>query len=718
MRYRRFYALFLLCPAIFMLFTACGTGQKNGITMYQPEGVYQKEEIPFAEDFRPAMSYDCGIQIHNDTVYLCGKSSENISIFCTNLNTGETSLVDTGITGIPFGFCVTDTGYGIVVMNTADYITNTTMYSITADGTVLDTAVLSNTWYAEESDPFVWYSDGTVYLTSENSGTLVRVNLTEMTASSESLPNSVVSVSYDTAGKAYLLLSGLGTRNLYTIENNVLTEIHQDINFRSVFSDHVFALNDEIYYYDSDGIKKHGENKAILDFIDSGLVYTNIESLTVGDMDEVFCLYRSPLTQELIFYRMNKTAEENIREKIQIEVTFAENGKSFVQLAASMFNAVSEEYHVVCDIYRNYGSDDYDALLNRFEKAILKGDVGDIIVYSDEEFLRKYSSVFLDLTGYVNPDKYFRCVMDSLKVNDAVYAMSPYFTVYTLVGLKENLPSAGEWTTETFLEMSDTPEGVHLLSINSRSYMQEILLMNRLEDYISGTENTFDSEEFIALLEHLKTYPEENQLHIHSTDNAFMNGTCILRNTTLSSLNIYIEEKMRFGVLEEGELCYIGFPNDSGNGIADVNFDLYFSVNRNSHVVHGALEFIDFLMNSSDLLIEAAGHSYMPSSKSVFTEWLDYEGAYPYVCHYPSMTAIPKQDTSEDENYPVVAIDDQFKNKYYTLIDSLTVGDSVPIMVTEIVKEELSAFYARIHTAEETAEMISNRVALFLGETN
>ena len=149
-----------------------------------------------------------------------------------------------------------------------------------------------------------------------------------------------------------------------------------------------------------------------------------------------------------------------------------------------------------------------------------------------------------------------------------------------------------------------------------------------------------------------------------------------------------------------------------------MNLDFYFSVNRNSPAVQGALEFIDFLMNSSDLLIEAAGHSYMPSSKSVFTEWLDYEGAYPYVCHYPSMTAIPKQDTSADENYPVVAIDDQFKNKYYTLIDSLTVGDSVPIMVTEIVKEELSAFYARIHTAEETAEMISNRVALFLGETN
>lgn len=718
MRYRRFFVLFLLCPAILMLFTACGTGQKNGITMYRPEGVYEKEEIPFAEGFHPAMSYDCGIQIHNDTVYLCGKSSEHISIFCTNLNTIETSLVDTGITGIPFGFCVTDTGYSIVVMNTADYVTNTTMYSITADGTVLDTAVLSNTWYAEESDPFVWYSDGTVYLTSENSGTLVRVNLTDMTVVPESLPDSVVSVTYDPDGKAHLLLSGLGTRNLYTIENGVFTEVYPDINFRAVFSDHVFVLNNEIYYYDSDGIKKHGETGAILDFIDSGLVYTNIEALAIKDIDNVFCLYRSPLTQEMIFYRMNKMPEENISEKIQLEVTFAEDGKSFIQLAASMFNAISDEYHVVCDIHRNYGSDDYDALLNQFEKAILKGDVGDIIVYSDEEFLRKYSSVFLDLTGYVNPDKYFRCVMDSLKVNDAVYAMSPYFTVYTLVGLKENLPSDGEWTTETFLEISDTPEGTCLTSVNSRSYMQEILLMNRLGDYISGTENTFDSDEFIALLEHLKTYPEENQFHIHSTDNAFMNGTCILRNTTLSSINMYIEEKMRFGVLNEGELCYIGFPNDSGKGIADVNIESYYSINCNSPAIKGAWEFIDFLMNSSDLLIEAAGHSYMPSSKSVFTEWLDYEGVYPYVCHYPSMTAIPKQDTSADENYHVVAIDDQFKNKYHTLIDSLTVGDFVPIMVTEIVKEELSAFYAGIHTAEETAEMISNRVALFLGETN
>ncbi len=718
MRYRRMFAMFLLCQAILMLFTACGTGQKNGITMYKPEGVYEKEEIVFAEGFRPTMSYDCGIRLHDNTAYLCGTSSEHITIFCTDLISGETSLVDTDITGIPFGFCVTDTGYGIVAMNSADYITNTTLYTVSADGTVLDTAALSNTWYAEESDPFVWYSDGTIYLTSENSGTLVRVNLTEMTASSESLPNSVVSVSYDTAGKAYLLLSGLGTRNLYTIENNALTEIRQDINFRAVFSDHIFILNDEIYYYDSDGIKKHGETKVILDFIDSGLVYTNIEALTIRDMDDVFCLYRSPLTQELIFYRMNKTEEENIREKIQIEVTFAENGKSFVQLAASMFNAVSDEYHVVCDIHRSYGNEDYDALLNQFEKAILKGDVGDIIVYSDKEFLQKYSSVFLELTGYVNPKEYFRCVMDSLKKNNAVYAMSPYFTVYTLVGLNENLPVTGEWTTETFLEMSDTPEDVHLLCVNSRSYMQEILLMNRLGDYISGTGNTFDSDEFIALLEHLKAYPEENQLHIRSTDNAFKDGTCILRNTTLSSLNVYIEEKMRFGVLEEGELSYIGFPNDSGKGTADVNIESYYSINRNSPAIQGAWEFIDFLMNSSDLLIETAGHSYMPSSKSVFSEWLDYEGAYPYVCHYPSMSAIPEQNTSASENYPVVVIDNQFKNAYYELIDSLRAGSTVPVTITEIVNEELSAFYAGIHTAEETAEMISSRVSLYMNEGN
>lgn len=718
MRYRRIFAIFLLCPAILMLFTACGTGQKNGITMYKPEGVYEKEEIPFTENFHPAMSYDCGIQIHGDTVYLCGKSSEHISIFYTNLNTGDTSLVDTGITGIPFGFCVTDTGYSIVVMDTADYVTITTMYSVSADGTVLDTAALSNTWYAEESDPFMWYSDGTVYMTSENSGTLVRGNLAEMTVVSEPLPNSVVSVSYDTGGKAYLLLAGLGTRNLYTIENDILTEIHQDINFRSVFSDHVFVLNDEIYYYDSDGIKKHGENKAILDFIDSGLVNTNIEALTIKDMDDVFCLYRSPLTQELIFYRMNKKEEENIRDKIQIEVTFAENGKSFVQLAASIFNAVSDEYHVVCDIHRSYGSENYDTLLNQFEKAILKGDVGDIIVYSDKEFLQKYSSIFLNMTEYVNQEEYFHCVMDSLKVNDAVYAMSPYFTVNTLVGLKENLPAGGEWTTKTFLEMSNTPEGTYLLSVNSRSYMQEILLMNRLGDYISGAENTFDSDEFIALLEHLKTYPEENQLHIRSADNAFMNRTCILRNTTLSSLNIYIEEKMRFGVLDEGELCCIGFPNDSGNGIADVNLDFCFSINRNSPAVQGALEFIDFLMNSSDLLLSTTSHSYMPTSKEVFVDWLDEEGKYPYVCYLQSMTAVPEPDISMDKEYPVVVIDDQFKNAYYELIDSLRAGSTVQAAVTEIVKEELSAFYAGIHTAGETAEMISSRVALYMNEVN
>ena len=76
---------------------------------------------------------------------------------------------------------------------------------------------------------------------------------------------------------------------------------------------------------------------------------------------------------------------------------------------------------------------------------------------------------------------------------------------------------------------------------------------------------------------------------------------------------------------------------------------------------------------------------------------------------------MPLQDNNS-ENYPVVTIDEEFKNEYYKMIDSLTACSTVPAAIKEIVNEEISAYYAGLHSAEETGRYISGRVSLYLNE--
>lgn len=196
-----------------------------------------------------------------------------------------------------------------------------------------------------------------------------------------------------------------------------------------------------------------------------------------------------------------------------------------------------------------------------------------------------------------------------------------------------------------------------------------------------------------------------------------MDGTCLLRNTSISSLNIYLEEQMRFGVLEEGELSYIGYPNNSGSGTVSVGFGEFFAVNRTSAMADGAWEFIDFVMNSSDLILQEAGHSQIPSSKAVFRDWIAYEGANPYVCDKRTFTAVPLQKEYEGD-LPVAVIDEEFRNAYYEMIASLRACNVVPAEIREIAEEEVSAFYAGLCSAEETGKNISSRVSLYLNENN
>lgn len=90
-----------------------------------------------------------------------------------------------------------------------------------------------------------------------------------------------------------------------------------------------------------------------------------------------------------------------IPAKKLIEVTYMESGKSFVELAVTMFNAISEEYYAVCDI-RGYASNDVNATINEFEKSIVKNDIGDVLVFTNEEYISNHTPMF-SLIYHISP---------------------------------------------------------------------------------------------------------------------------------------------------------------------------------------------------------------------------------------------------------------------------------------------------------------------------
>ena len=699
------------------LFASCTSNKADETMYYKPDGVYEKFSINLTEIFTPSVVYDIAIEETEDELVLCGKSSDSIAFLHINKNSNDARVHATDFVGLPLSFCTTADGYALLIKETMQSEILVKLLFLSETMEVSGEKILSDYYFPEESPCRMWYSDGTICIATQNTDTILSVSETDMESTSIPLSGTIVNVEQTQDNTISILTeSNIGLRKLWTVEHGTLRELHSEMDWRNIPSDRIFSYENEIYYISKAGLVRYGESTASLDFVNSGLVYANIQSLCVSDRETVFCLYRSPLTKEYELYRMEKMPEERIPEKKLIEVTYMESGKSFVELAVTTFNAISEEYYVICDVRGGNSEEDITVLLGEFEKAILKNDIGDVIVFSDEEYIQTYSDIFWDLSESIDTSEYFDCVMDSLMVQEKLYALSPYFIVNTLVGRYENLP-VDEWTIENFLSISETLEDGYILSVNSRSYMQEILLMNRLGDYIDGTENTFNSPEFVSLLEYLASFPEENRVNLHSRDTAYMQGKCLLRNASISTINQYLEEKMRFGVLEEGKLFYIGYPNDSGTGTVSVNFGELFAVSHSSSVKDGALEFLQFIMNSSDLIVNAAGHSQIPSSKTVFWDWISYEGALPYVCNPQTFEAMPLQ-YNNPENYPVVTIDEEFQNEYYEMIDSLTACSVVPVVIKEIVNEEISAFYAGIHSAEETGSYISSRVSLYLHENN
>lgn len=714
MRTKKMLSAMLALGIFCGLFVSCSSNKADKMEYYKPDGVYKKISLSIPETFTPSVVDDIGAQETEDEVILCGKLSDNIAFLHIDKESNKTTAFSTNLSGFPMAFCALDNGYALLTKDGKQSEIFIKLLLLSENMEVYGEADLPGYYFNDESICRMWYSDGNFYIASEGSDSLISVSESDMASKTVHLSGKIINTERSPDSTVYVLTeSSIGVRKLWTVESNTLREIHSETDWRGVPSNRFFLYDSKIYYISKAGMAEYGTGSLILDFVNSGLVYSNVVSLHVSDVNTLYCLYRSPLTKEYELYRMEKMSDEMIPAKKLIEVTYMESGKSFVELAVTMFNAISEEYYAVCDI-RSYASNDVNATINEFEKSIVKNDIGDVLVFTNEEYIQTYSDVFLDLSHFTDTAEYFDCVTDSLKSDEKFYALSPYFIANTLVGRRDYLPS-GEWTIAAFLSASDSIKDGYILNVNSRSFMQEIILMNRLEDYIDGTKNTFNSPEFASLLEYLGSFPEENQVNLKSRDTAYMSGECLLKNTSISAVNLYLEEKMRFGVLEKDKLFYIGYPNDSGTGTVSMNFGELFAVNRTSAVKDGAWEFINFVMNSSDLILNAAGHSQIPSSKAVFWDWIAYEGALPYVLNPTTFEAMPLQDNNP-ENYPVVTIDEKFKNEYYKMIDSLTACSTVPSAIKEIVNEEISAYYAGLHSAEETGKYIWSRVSLYLNE--
>ena len=545
---------------------------------------------------------------------------------------------------------------------------------------------------------------------------------------------------YDDYGIIYsfIMLSGDRILMIYhegTDESNVIIDLEKktadkalsgisDTLRYSFFTDkagNLFALwTDGVYKYDPDS----GEKNKLLDFrasnIDSATEYVGgnkWQAVALSDTDFIIDLpVGSGDDTSLLRFTKENPDEVSDKTTITLGTMWLEPD---VQSEVMKFNRSNDKYEIeVIDYSKLYSDDEQEEARKQLDMDIISGKAPDIINVDGN--VKKYvdKGIFLDLTpefdkgGALEGIELLPNIAEMMKYDGKMYTFMPSFKVATCAVRAKFAKGKGSLTykeLDDLIKSNGTDYETAFGSNHNKSY-GNLLMPHYADKCIDWNEKKcdFKNPEFIEFLNFINKFPDKASGHsnLAEIDKSYAEDKGIYYRELFSNLNEYARLKQ---LVFNDDIELVGYPNNSRENIASINGELY-AVNSNTAHKDIALEFV------KELILSDKDDSYSGFStvKQKFEEELQ---------------EATKEKSDDDEsaqlwdqiNHVMVKmkpLSQEEVSKFYDYTVSINSLDCMNNEITNIIAEEASAFYCGQKTAEEVADIIQNRVTVYINENS
>jgi ABC-type glycerol-3-phosphate transport system substrate-binding protein len=383
------------------------------------------------------------------------------------------------------------------------------------------------------------------------------------------------------------------------------------------------------------------------------------------------------------------------------------------------------------------------------DRDIITGNTPDILFAMGNQDMDGYISkgVFADLLLLDEADEtftfddYLQNIVEAYKVGDSLYTLPTSFAVNSYVGKKEKFERFidGGVSLDEMKQVMSEKSAEAFVSMTANQFITTSVLMN-MAKYINPETGkcSFDSPEFIALMEFAKTLPEKDRYTIaneaaqkdqdnamqyyNEADqwmmNAYNDDKALLQDAYLYNLYSYGSQKEQFG---DGNV-FVGMP---GVGSYIMSNDSFY-ISATCTATSGAWDFIKRFLSDEyqtsdtiynfpvkisafDALKEKLFEQYKEEDERSKDNGATYRddimiyssSATPVM---PDMVSVQPRLT-EDEADEIL--------EFIKSVDKITKNNPD---ITDIITEEFSTFYAGAKSAAETAKIIQNRAQVVIGE--
>lgn len=508
-------------------------------------------------------------------------------------------------------------------------------------------------------------------------------------------------------------------------------------------------------YYDYNGNlygwkAETDENEKVVDWLACDVDTNDLRSYTVladGRVLGVSSSYdRSTYTNTVELILLTRVDAASLPEKTELTLACM-NLDWNLRSQIVKFNRESDKYRIVVKDYSEFNSMSYENAggatmvtqsgdgLTKLNTEIMSGNIPDLLL-TDGLPMRQYAAKGLleDLYPYIDADMgrdaLITQVLDADSEDGKLYELPLSFSIATATGLESVVGGYDSWTLadlEDALGKLNPDATIFNVDATRDNVLSYCLYMNAdsFVDWESGAAS-FDTPEFIDYLNFAARFPAEFDYNTFDWNDYQQDSARMRNKDQLLSMNgdLYGFDSVPQNFAElGGDLCYIGFPSTSGHDGTAFYLTAPIAITTACRDKDAAWSFISAALSDS----YQKNQYYFPITKSAF------EAA--------AATAMEKQyETDEngdpvlDENGepieisvggfsygdgPIIEVYAMTQEQYDTvlrLIDSTHRIMRYDTSLQEIISDETGAFFAGEKSAEETAQLIQNRVQLYLAE--
>lgn len=375
---------------------------------------------------------------------------------------------------------------------------------------------------------------------------------------------------------------------------------------------------------------------------------------------------------------------------------------------------------------KEYGTkEDRSGGITQLNGDIVSGNCPDILVLPLRFSMELYASkgVLEDLYTYIDQDgslkrsDFQENILKAYETGGKLYGIPIQYSIYSMIGKTSLLGERKSWNLDELIAFADGFAGKsEIFNVSTKSAVLSLCLRANGEQLVSWQEGEgFNRELFLKVLEFSNRFTNDEQ-YTYNEDRLgrVEENQLLLTDSQLSGFTGPQIDEAMFGE----PVTYIGFPSEKEGGSLAVSTSVM-AISSKCSEKEAAWQFLGSMLSEEFQAGLASSYQGFPIRKSGLEKQIEVESKATYTTdengnQIEQPTGMMSVGSFEMDMY---AAKEKDVKKVKEVIESVSKIRDTNDQISDIISEESAAYFGGSKTAEEVADVVENRIQIYVNET-